>query len=87
MEKVRSHGEASLRKRPSGERRRRRQRLDELVLDIAPVLLGSGERIIDGVTELNAEPVEVATSPLATHVVYRISSSVGSVPDEGSQGP
>ena len=46
--------------------------LDELVLDIAPVLLGSGERIFDGVADLSAEPVEVATSPLATHIVYRI---------------
>jgi dihydrofolate reductase len=47
--------------------------LDELVLDVAPVVLGSGERIFDGVSELAAEPVEVATSPLATHIVYRIS--------------
>jgi hypothetical protein len=36
------------------------------------VVLGRGERIFDGVTEVNAEPVEVATSPLATHIVYRI---------------
>jgi dihydrofolate reductase len=47
--------------------------VNELVLDIAPVLLGSGERLFDGITELSAEPVEVATSPKATHVVYRIS--------------
>jgi dihydrofolate reductase len=47
--------------------------LDELVLDIAPVLLGRGERLFDGITDLSAEPVEVATSPRATHVVYRIS--------------
>jgi dihydrofolate reductase len=46
--------------------------LDELVLDIAPVLLGRGERLFDGVAALTAEPVEVATSPLATHVVYRL---------------
>jgi dihydrofolate reductase len=46
--------------------------LDELVLDIAPVLLGRGERIFDDVTDFNAEPVEVVTSPVATHVVYRI---------------
>jgi hypothetical protein len=25
------------------------------------------------VSELNAEPVEAATSPVATHIVYRIS--------------
>ena len=49
--------------------------LDELVLDIAPVLLGRGERLFDGVADLSAEPVEVATSPKATHVVYRITSN------------
>jgi dihydrofolate reductase len=48
--------------------------LNELVLDVIPVVLGSGERIFDGVSELNAEPVEAATSPVATHIVYRISS-------------
>ena len=46
--------------------------LDELVLDIAPVVLGSGERIFVDLPELTAEPVEVATSPLATHIVYRV---------------
>ena len=46
--------------------------LDELVLDLVPVVLGSGERIFDDLSELPAEPVEVATSPLATHIVYRI---------------
>jgi len=46
--------------------------LNELVLDISPVLLGRGERLFDDVTDFSAEPVEVATSPLATHVVYRI---------------
>jgi dihydrofolate reductase len=46
--------------------------LDELVLDIVPVALRSGERIFEDVPELNAQPVEVATSPLATHIVYTI---------------
>jgi dihydrofolate reductase len=46
--------------------------LNELVLDIIPVLLGRGERLLDHVTDLAAEPVEVINSPLATHVVYRI---------------
>src|ERR1700733_268514 len=49
--------------------------LSELVLDIVPVLLGRGERLFDGVTSLAAAPMEVANSPLATHVVYRIHSS------------
>jgi dihydrofolate reductase len=47
--------------------------LNELVLDVIPVVLGIGERMFDGVSELNAEPVEAATSPVATHIVYRIS--------------
>src|SRR4051812_48578057 len=47
--------------------------VDELMLDIAPVLLGSGERLFDGVPDLALEPVEVIHSPEATHVRYRIS--------------
>src|SRR5215470_11437839 len=46
--------------------------IDELVLDFAPVLLGSGERLFDGVTDLRLEPVEAIHSPLATHVRYRV---------------
>ncbi|MDQ1705779.1 MAG: hypothetical protein QOF18_2145 [Frankiaceae bacterium] len=46
--------------------------IDELMLDIVPVLLGSGERLFDGVGDLALEPVEVVDSPHATHVRYRI---------------
>jgi dihydrofolate reductase len=45
--------------------------VDELTLDIAPVLLGSGEGIFDGVETFDMEPVEVLESPLATHIKYR----------------
>lgn len=45
--------------------------VDELALDIAPVLLGSGERLFDGVEDIGFEPVEALHSPLATHVRYR----------------
>jgi hypothetical protein len=34
-------------------------------------LLGSGERIFDGVESFDMEPVEVLHSPLATHIRYR----------------
>ena len=44
--------------------------VDELTLDIAPVLLGCGERIFDGVDSFGLEPVEVLHSPLATHIRY-----------------
>ncbi|GAA3598657.1 dihydrofolate reductase family protein [Kineosporia mesophila] len=50
--------------------------VDEIMLSTAPVLLGSGERLFDGITDLKAEPIDVAASPLATHVVYRIDRSV-----------
>ncbi len=46
--------------------------LDEIVLDIAPVLLGGGERLLDGVTDPGLTPVEVIHSPRATHVKYRV---------------
>ncbi len=47
------------------------RRVDELTLDIAPVLLGSGERIFDGVESFGFEPAEVLHSPLSTHIRYR----------------
>jgi len=46
--------------------------IDELVLDIAPVLLGAGERIFDDVGDLALEPIEVVHSPHATHIRYRV---------------
>jgi dihydrofolate reductase len=47
--------------------------LDELVLDIAPVLLGRGERIFEDVGDPTLVPVEVVHSPYATHVRYDVS--------------
>lgn len=46
--------------------------IDELMLDIVPVLLGTGERLFDGVSDPGFELVEVIDSPNATHVRYRI---------------
>lgn len=45
--------------------------VDELTLDIAPVVLGSGETIFDVGEQFGFEPVEVLHSPLATHIRYR----------------
>lgn len=49
--------------------------VDELTLDVVPVLLGSGERLFDGVTDPGLTPVEVTHSPHATHVRYRVGTA------------
>jgi dihydrofolate reductase len=49
--------------------------LDELQLHIAPVLLGSGERLLENVGDPTLEPVDVVASPKATHVTYRVVAS------------
>jgi dihydrofolate reductase len=46
--------------------------IDELQLHVAPVLLHAGERLFDGVGDLELQPIEVAGSPAATHVRYRL---------------
>ena len=46
--------------------------LDEIVLDVSPILLGAGERLLDGVTDPGLTPVEVIGSPRATHIRYRV---------------
>ena len=46
--------------------------IDELVLDVAPVLLGRGERLFEGVADPGFEPIEVIHSPFATHIRYRV---------------
>jgi len=47
-------------------------RLDELYLHIAPVVLGAGERLLEGVGDPELEPVKVVASPAVTHIKYRI---------------
>ena len=46
--------------------------IDELMLNISPVLLHEGERLFDGVDDPWLTPVEVMHSPHATHIRYRI---------------
>lgn len=51
--------------------------IDELRLHVVPRLLGAGERLLDGLTELDAEPVAVSGNggpDGVTHVTYRIAS-------------
>ncbi|UZX03281.1 dihydrofolate reductase [Arthrobacter sp. CDRTa11] len=45
--------------------------IDELRLHIAPILLGAGERLLDGVQNFNVEPTYVSGTRLVTHVHYR----------------
>jgi dihydrofolate reductase len=47
--------------------------IDELRLHVAPLVLGVGERIFDGVGELDFEPLEPWGTGLVTHLTYRAS--------------
>ena len=47
--------------------------LDELYLHIAPVILGSGARLLEDVGDPKLQPVNVIASPAVTHIRYRIS--------------
>jgi dihydrofolate reductase len=46
--------------------------LDELYLHIVPVVLGAGERLLEGVGDPIFEPVKMTASPAVTHIKYRI---------------
>ena len=47
-------------------------RVDELRTHIAPVTLGAGERLFDGVPPLQLELLAVRAASLATHISYRL---------------
>jgi len=46
--------------------------LDQLYLHTVPVILGAGERLLDGVGDPALEIVDVVNGPGATHVKYRV---------------
>ena len=48
--------------------------VDELQLHIAPLTLGAGTRLFDGVPSLKLEQVESRAAKSATHVTYRVRS-------------
>lgn len=51
--------------------------LEELRLHIAPIVLGAGERLFEGVGDLALEPVAASRTPLVTHVTYRVGRPLG----------
>jgi dihydrofolate reductase len=46
--------------------------VDELRLHVAPLVLGAGERPLEGVGDLTLEQLEVRHTPLVTHLSYRV---------------
>jgi dihydrofolate reductase len=48
--------------------------IDEFTLHIAPVVLGTGLRLLDHLTpdKLSVEQLEASSSPLVTHITYKV---------------
>lgn len=46
--------------------------IDELWLHIAPVTVGSGSKLFEGVPDLKLEPIEVSGTNVVTHIRYRV---------------
>jgi dihydrofolate reductase len=46
--------------------------VDELEISVAPVILGSGERLLDGVGDLKLEQIRAVEAPGVTHLKYRV---------------
>jgi dihydrofolate reductase len=46
--------------------------VDELMLQLSPVVLGTGIRLFEGVGHLELEPISSRTASLVTHVRYRV---------------
>jgi dihydrofolate reductase len=46
--------------------------VDELRIHIAPVILGAGERPLDGVGDLKLEQIESWGTDLVTHITYKV---------------
>ena len=46
--------------------------LDQLTLHVVPVLLGSGERLLDDAGDPRLTPLKVIGSPAVTHISYKV---------------
>jgi dihydrofolate reductase len=49
--------------------------VDDLYLDVLPVILGSGESMFDGVSPASLTQVDVTYSPVATHIHYALATA------------
>jgi dihydrofolate reductase len=46
--------------------------IDEFWLHIAPITIGSGARLFEGITNLDLEPMGIGGTQLVTHIKYRV---------------
>lgn len=46
--------------------------VDEFIIHIAPVIIGSGIRLFDHIERFTPEIIESSTSPLVTHISYKL---------------
>jgi dihydrofolate reductase len=46
--------------------------IDELRLHVAPVLMGKGERLFEGVGDVTLEPLSARNTKFVTHLRYRV---------------
>jgi dihydrofolate reductase len=44
--------------------------IDRIIISIAPIMLGGGERVFEGIDDLKLKPVDVLANELATHITY-----------------
>jgi len=50
----------------------RAEAVDEFELNVAPVILGGGERLLENVGDLRLEQVRAIEAPGVTHLKYRV---------------
>ena len=54
--------------------------LDELIIDVAPVVLGRGESMFTDLSGVELTQIEVGSSPHTTHIRYRVSTAPSGQP-------